>query len=257
METLQFFDVNSQVGRFNYRAEGAPYSVAQSLEDMQRLGIGSRLVYHAVAKECIPGAGNDLLLQDIGGSPQLVPCWAVSTWVTGEMPEPPAMVAAMKAQGVRAARFFRQYYHVPAAEWSMGPMWSALEAARIPLIYDYGRRWATMEELPVDEIHDLCAAHPDLAVILVQHRLRYNRQSSALLAACPNLRLEVSSYWHYRGVEDVVRRFGADRLVFGTNWPYMDSSFAIAAVTYADVSAAERAAVAAGNLTALLEAVTW
>jgi len=40
----------------------------------------------------------------------------------------------------------------------------------------------------------------------------------------------------------------AERLLFGTNWPYMDSSFAVAAVMYAEVDEATRAAVAGGNL---------
>ncbi|MHB0878820.1 MAG: amidohydrolase family protein [Anaerolineae bacterium] len=257
MLPMPFFDANSQVGRYNYRQEGAPYSVEQSLADMQRLGIGRRLVYHSVAKECSPAAGNDLVLREVQGHEGLLPCWAVSTWVSGELPEPEALVATMRRQGVRAARFFRRYYHVPMGEWSLGRLWSALEAAHIPLFFDYGLRWATIEELDADEIHDLCSAHPGLPVILTQHRIRFNRQVAVLLDACPNLRLELSGYWHYRGVEDVVRRFGAERMVFGTNWPYMDSSFAIAAVTYADVSEEERAAVAAGNLAALLEAVTW
>jgi hypothetical protein len=257
MEALTFFDANSQVGRFNFRAEGAPYSAEQSLQDMQHSGIARRLAYHSVAKEGNPAPGNDLLQRELAGHDGLLPCWAVTTWVTGEMPEPEALVAKMRSEGVRAARFFRRYFHVPVQEWSLGRLWSALEAAHVPLFYDYGFRWATIEELDVDEIYGLCQAHPGLTVILTQHRIRFNRQVAALLAACPNLKLELSGYWHYRGVEDVVRRFGVDRLLFGTNWPYMDSSFAIAAVTYADVSEAERAAVAAGNLTALLEAVTW
>jgi len=257
MGEISFFDANSQVGRFNFRQDGAPYSVEQSLADMRGLGISRRLVYHAVAKEDNIAAGNELLHQAIGGVPELVPCWAVSTWVTGELPEPEALVAAMRARGVRAARFFRRYYHVPMAEWSLGRLWSALEAAHIPLFFDYGLRWCDIEELDVDEIHDLCAAHPGLPVILTEHRIRFNRQVAALLDACPNFHVELSGWWHYRGVEDVVRRFGPERVLFGTDWPYLDSSFAIAAVTYADISDTERAAVAGGNLAALLEAVTW
>lgn len=257
MGELSFFDANCQIGRYNYRQEGAPFSVDESLADMRDLGIGRRLVYHAVAKENNVAAGNELLQKAIAGVPQLVPCWGVSTWVGGELPEPDKLLADMRDRGVRAARFFRRYYHVPMSEWSMGRLWSALEEARVPLFFDYGLRWCNIEELDCDEIHGLCAAHPHLPVVLTQHRIRFNRQVAALLDACPNFHLELSGWWHYRGVEDVVRRFGAQRLLFGTDWPYLDSSFAIAAVTYADISDAERAAVAGGNLTALMEAVTW
>jgi predicted TIM-barrel fold metal-dependent hydrolase len=46
-------------------------------------------------------------------------------------------------------------------------------------------------------------------------------------------------------------------LVFGTNWPYMDSSFALAMVMYAEVPVETRRAVAGGNLARLMEAVRW
>ena len=77
------------------------------------------------------------------------------------------------------------------------------------------------------------------------------------MASCENLRLELSGYWHYRAVEEICGRFGDYRLLFGTNWPNMDSSIAIAAVSYAEVSPETKVDVAGGNLRALLEAVRW
>jgi predicted TIM-barrel fold metal-dependent hydrolase len=114
-----------------------------------------------------------------------------------------------------------------------------------------------MDPFNSDEVYALCHAHPNLPVILVKHRFRFNRQVYELFEACQNLRMELSGYWHYRGVEEICGRFGDHRLLFGTNWPYMDSSFAVAAVTYAEVSDGTKAAVAGGNLAALLEEVRW
>ena len=91
----------------------------------------------------------------------------------------------------------------------------------------------------------------------MKHRLRYNRQVYQLLEACPNLLLELSGYWHFQAVEAICTRFGDHRLIFGTNWPYMDSSFVVAMVMYADVPVSSKAAVAGGNLISLLEAVVW
>lgn len=125
------------------------------------------------------------------------------------------------------------------------------------LFLDVGARWATMDTFDADAVYALCHAHPNLPVILVKHRIRYNRQVYHLFEACPNLYMELSGYWHYRAVEELCARFGAERLLFGTNWPYMDSSFAIAMVMYAQVSEAEKAAIASGNLQQLLEAVRW
>lgn len=257
MQDIEFFDANCQVGRHNHRIEGTPYALPHLLRDSAEHGIGRRLVHHAMAKEHSSRVGNHRLLNDLGGQRDLAPCWAVSTWVTDEMAHPGDFAAQLERAGVRAVRFFRNAYHIPLAEWSLGPLWSELEHHGVPLFVDVGDRWATMDAFDADEVHALCSAHPDLPVVLVKHRIRYNRQAYQLMEACPNLRLELSGYWHYRAVEEVCGRFGDERLLFGTNWPYMDSSFAVAAVAYAQVSETTRAAVAGGNLQSLLEAVQW
>ena len=257
MDSIQFFDANCQVGRFNHRIEGAPYSASEAIQDAARLGISKRLVYHATAKEHNPGIGNQRLIDELDSAGALTPCWGVSTWVTGEMAAPSDLIAELRQAGVKAVRFFRHAYHIPMAEWSLGSLWTALERHRVPLFLDVGDRWATMDEFDANEIHTLCSSHPELAVVLIKHRIRFNRQVYQLMEACPNLLLELSGYWHYRAVEEVCGRFGDHRLLFGTNWPYMDSSFAIAAVMYAEVSRDARVAVAGGNLYALLERVRW
>jgi predicted TIM-barrel fold metal-dependent hydrolase len=257
MPDLSFFDANCQVGHYNFRIEGGPYAMPDLLADMQAQAIAQRLVYHAMARESNPDLGNAALMQELEGLSELVPCWTVSTWTTGEMDPPAEFAGQLRAGAMRAVRFFRYAYTVSPAEWAMGPLWSALEWYRVPLFLDLSQRWATIDPIDAEEIYALCHAHPNLPVVLVKHRIRYNRQVYQLFEACPNLRMELSGYWHYRAVEEICGRFGDYRLLFGTNWPFMDSSFAVAAVTYAEVTDATKAAVGGGNLRARLEAVHW
>jgi predicted TIM-barrel fold metal-dependent hydrolase len=257
MPDIQFFDANCQLGRFNWRIEGVPYDLAALCGDAREQGIARRLVYHAMAKEYSPQVGNDCLRSELAGHPELYPCWAVTTSETGEQARPAELLRQMQSENIRAVRFFRHNYAVPMADWSLGVLWSELAQHRVPLFLDVGTRWASMDEFDADEVWALCHAHPNLPVVLVKHRIRFNRQVYQLFEACPNLRMELSGYWHYRGIEELCRRFGPGRVLFGTNWPHMDSSFAVAAVMYAAVSDEDRAAVASGNLAALLEGVQW
>jgi hypothetical protein len=258
VEDIVFFDANCQIGLYNFRMEGAPRgSLPELASDMEEHDIARRLVYHAMAKEYDVAVGNGRLMEALNGHPQLAPCWALTTWVTGEAPSPDALIEQLHAVDVRAVRFFRHAYYVPMGEWSLGALWSALEWHRMPLLLDIGDRWPTMDPFNPDEVYALCHAHPNLPVILVKHRIRYSRQVYQLLEACPNLRVELSGYWHYRAVEEICGRFGPERLIFGTNWPYMDSSFALAMVMYAEAPIETKKAVAGGNLSALMEAVRW
>jgi predicted TIM-barrel fold metal-dependent hydrolase len=66
--------------------------------------------------------------------------------------------------------------------------------------------------------------------------------------------VEISGYQGLHSIAATVRRFGPERLLFGTHMPLFTPGAAIAAVTYADISETERALIAADNLHRLLEA---
>jgi uncharacterized protein len=257
VDELRFFDANCQIGRYNFRRDGTPYTLASLINDMITQGIAQRLAFDALAREHNPMLGNRRLMEQIQDAPDLAPCWAIGTWTTGESAEPDEWLRQLQANHVRTVRYFRHYYQVSPAEWSLGSLWRVLEDHRIPLFYDASERFAAMDPFDAEELYQLCHAHPQLPVILVKHRLRFNRQVYQLMAACPNLHLELSGYWHHRAVEAICTRFGEQRLLFGTNWPYMDSGFAIAAVTYARISNSARRAVAGENLLRLMEEVRW
>jgi predicted TIM-barrel fold metal-dependent hydrolase len=67
-----------------------------------------------------------------------------------------------------------------------------------------------------------------------------------------NLHLEANTYGAFMGVEGIVRRFGAERLIFGTGLPNYEVGGPMALVAYADISDGDRARIAGGNLERLL-----
>jgi len=252
-----FFDCNCQIHRYNARPAEAPYDLATLRDDLAYYGIDEALVFSAVAKEAHPTEGNDLLIRELQGEQRCHPCWCVFPGVSDEFPPPDDLLAAMQSAGVRAARFCPHQTFSPVAEWCMGPYWYALESARLPVIVDFGVEWPAQGPTDYDGLFRLCRAHPNLPVILTNHRLRHNRPLYRLLELCPNLRIETGCYWHYRGLEDIAQRFGPERLVFGSNWPHQETSQALGMLAYADIGDQQRALIAGDNLRALLEEVPW
>jgi predicted TIM-barrel fold metal-dependent hydrolase len=127
----------------------------------------------------------------------------------------------------------------------------ALADRRLPLSI-----WHT--EVPWEEIRNLCQAYPELPVILEGTPLKilyYNRLLYPLLAQCPNLRLEIHNLVNYLGIEDITRRFGARRLVFGSFMPVCDPNAAMMQVTHARIGEEDKVKIARGNLMELLAGV--
>ncbi|MFQ6098458.1 MAG: amidohydrolase family protein, partial [Armatimonadota bacterium] len=225
---------------------------SQLLAEMDYYGIEDALVSDSLSREHHPSAGNARIMSGLADQPRLHPCWSLLPQQTGELWPPGYYVDQMLSSGVRAVRLFPVMHRFCVREWAMGEVYAALEARRIPLFLDFDDDAPGSDRADWDAVVEVCRSHPRLPVIVSEWRLRQNRKAYQALSACPNLRLDVSGFWHYRGIEDICARFGAERLLFGTRMPYRDPGCALAMVTYADITEQQRRLVAGDNLRRLL-----
>jgi len=68
----------------------------------------------------------------------------------------------------------------------------------------------------------------------------------------PNLYVETSSYKPFFGLQEFVKRFGAQRLVFGSGMPATDPAASAAVVTWSGLPADQQEMIAHGNLERLI-----
>lgn len=251
MEKLAFFDANCTVGR-----TGTPHlfdipDVAGLKQEMATAGVEEALVYHTVARDADPPLGNSLLMKEIAGEKRLYPVWVVLPHHTAEMPRPEKLMAEMKERGVRAVRMYptRAMHSFSLADWCAGALLSALDRARIPSILD-------AEMTGWDDVRGLLDAHRSLPLIMANCSYRHNRFLYPLFEKYPNLRVEISRFMGGGAVEDVVERFGSDKLLFGTNMPQYTGTAAVALITYAAIDRKDKEAIAGGNLRRILKE-TW
>jgi predicted TIM-barrel fold metal-dependent hydrolase len=223
-------------------------TATELLAEMDRVGIAEALVYASQARLAHPSDGNAALLDAIGNEPRLHPCWVVRPPGTGEQPDPEALVAAMRARGVRAARLFPDEHSFPLVERSLRPLLRALSAARIPLLVDTGR--TSWHEIRLDwrEVFAIAEAHPSLPLVLLREGGSTARVLWSVWGELPNLRLDTSYLQEARVIEEIAGRFGAERLLFGTALPRYDAGGPLGLLAGARVSEAARAGIAGDNL---------
>lgn len=248
MKKLAFFDANASVGRI-----GHPHLLdipdAAGLEkEMARAGIEEALVYHLMSVHGDAPLGKSMLLKEIEGHANLVPAWVVLPHHTGEMPKPKELLARMKDKGVRAARMYptRAMHNFSLEEWCAGDLLDALEEKRVPLMLD-------TEIVSWEDVHGVLKNHPKLPVIMTNCTYRFNRYLYPMFEKFENLRVEMSRFMGQCCIEDVVARFGARPLVFGTNLPQYTGTAAVGRLTYADIEWTDKEAIASGNLKAMLK----
>ncbi len=248
MSKPAYFDCNCFIGRVAYPMLLDNFDVAGLRREMKTAGIEEALVYHSVGRAANPPLGNRLLMEAIGDIPELSPVWVVLPHHTGEIPPPKELLGEMEKQGVRAVRMFptKDFHSFSLAEWCSGPLLAALAEARVPLILD-------IEIVPWESVQSILEAHPGLPVIAANVGYRHNRFSYPLLEQHETLYIETSRYFGAGNFEDVVNRFGPERMLFGTNMPLYTGTAAVTMLTYAEISREAKEAIAGKTLKRLLK----
>ncbi len=249
IQKLDLFDANCMLGRLIRPEPGFPLSVEALLAVMDDFEIAEALVYHSLSKEYHPAEGNALLMDEIAEAGRLHPAWVVMPSHTAELPDEEELIGQMLLRNVRAARVFPHpdSHNVPLKPWAADRLLRALQGERIPLFVD-------REELDWDTVQRLCADYPALPLVLTSVGYREDRFLYPLWEQFDNLYIDLSMYCGHGAVEEVVRRFGAERLLFGTRLPYFTPGSAIAMLSYAGISRSDKRLIAGDNLRGLLAA---
>ena len=111
------------------------------------------------------------------------------------------------------------------------------------------RRIPLFVRASLDRVAHLLRFFPDLIVITgSQGSNPLDRYAWPLVEKFPNLYFETSGYLVDAGIEEFCRRYSASRLVFGSGFPDNSSGVGHAGSCTAEISDADRQAIAWDNL---------
>ena len=248
---ISYFDAYCALGPLTAPTFGQEFTTTDELlAAMEHAGIAEALVYSPAAYEYDPVAGNAALMKAVAGHDNLHPCWVLLPPATREMLPPDRLLAEMQTQGVHAARLcpgpLRNNFSLD--EWCSGALLALLAAASVPLFLD-------LDEVTWEDIASLLARHSHLPIVLTGVTYRIDRLLYPLWEQYENLYVELSGYQGYLAIEAMVKRFGPQRLLFGSHMPRFASGASIAAAAYADISDDAKALIAGDNLRRLLGGV--
>jgi predicted TIM-barrel fold metal-dependent hydrolase len=250
------FDANVYLGWPAVRQPGAFTDAAGLTAAMVANGIDSALVYHPAAINADLADANLRLVSEAAAMPNIHAAWVLLPPGTGEIAAPAILVADMLRRGVRAARLMPRAHGYAVRVRTLGPLLECLAEHRIPALLDFGlSAWGDRTHIDWDGVHEICTAFPALPVVLIRLGLMVDRDLYPMLAHHENLYVETSYYFGHRGLQALVARFGARRLIFGTGMPVYAPGPPIATLAYSGLSSIEQQMVASGNLERLLQEV--
>jgi hypothetical protein len=250
-EPLKLFDANCMLG-IAPGDQGISFDTMKELETYRnRFGISEVLVYAAMAKYYNPIEGNAHLHTLIGSAENVHTCYVVLPSGTGEFPMGKTLNRLLLDNRASAVRMCPNTHDYEISLWNCSNLYEILEELRMPLFLDFDlQHWS--DRVPWDAIYELCSHYPSLPVVLTRIGCGYNRNLFNLMDRCENLHFEISYFAANLGIETVARRFGADRMLFGTDAPIHTPSCPIGMLVYSDLSDDEKQMIAGGTLKNLI-----
>ncbi|MCM8808837.1 MAG: amidohydrolase family protein [Candidatus Omnitrophica bacterium] len=250
---LKFFDVNIWIGKFMNDEREISVSAEQLISKMPCLNIEKAIVYHISQRDVHPQIGNEKLLKEISNRAQLYGILTILPPQTNEVKI--YSFKQLKEKKIVGFNLFPKKHNFILDEISLGDFLSELEQRKFPVFFDI------MSGLSVDyrDIYSILKNFPKLTCILCNPGIwNTDRYTWPLLEKFPNVYLESSLLSLYEGgIEETVKRFGSERIVFGSGFPerYFESS--ILQIVNSEIENKDKEKIAYKNIEKIIKEIEY
>ena len=219
------------------------------IAEMDYVGIEKASVWHRSQYEQDATVGNRKLTEAIKGyEDRLIPSWTVLPDITDTDYAPDVFFDEMKKYGVKTLRAFPEQDRFLLCDVTMGEQLSLISELKIPLYLTPMNGF--------EPIYKVLEEFPELTVILCNigwwpsARLVY-----PLIKRYPNFYFETGDFSMLHGIEEVCKKFGSERLLYGTNFPTNSMAGSVYTLMKAGITDADRDNISHKNMERLISEV--
>ena len=242
-----FFDAACRAGR-DMSGGGADFS--ELLDDMDRLGVGKALVRDFTLGNQNAALSNERLAEQLKqpGMERLTGVWCLLPSQCGELPEPCAFFDAMKKNRIAAVTLMPFQHRWIACGLTIGAYMEEARARKVPICLDgFNGAWR--------ELYEFLIEYPDNIYLGINITAKWgvDRQLRPLMETYRGLYFSFDGHWVPRGVNELVRLYGAERILFGSGFPRFSAGAAMLQLKQSGLDEDVICRIASGNLEELLK----
>ena len=248
---MEFFDCNVSYGHDRIRQVLDPVTGPNQLQDeLARAGVGRAVVFRTEQYQADPQLGQKLLAADLARNKNLFGLWAITPPLGQETPGD--LLKQMQEQRMVGWRLFPADLRFLAKSFALSDYLELAVRHRVPIFI------STAHGTSLAEAADLLKDYPQLRVVLTYDNVwPAERLVGPFLASFPQVYLDLAWLITAGGIESLVQKYGADRLLYGSGFPYCYLGATMQMIRQARLSEAEKKAIAAGNLERLLGEIDY
>ena len=249
MRNLPFFDANCDIGAPMNALPCHADTIADLYAEMDRMGVERALVKYRNVESGAVFANDrlaEMLEDDVDR--RLLGVWNILPEHCDELPHGEAFFDAMKAHRIVALRHLAGPQRWVPCHLTIGPVMEAARERRIPLLtthLNYPDGWTGLYRF-IQEFPE------NIFIVIPDSLWGTDRQIRPLLESFPNVYLETSTFWLPEGLRDIARKYGANRIVYGSGYPIYNQGNMMSAIRNLELDEADKRLIASGNLERIL-----
>ncbi len=242
-----FFDCNKYIGPGFPKRPDFPKAV-DLLAHMDRLGIDRAVVWHTNARYKDPIKGNEELINEIklvNANERIIPSFIISPSFLIDQTSFNHFLSLAEKHRIRAFHFFPGKTGKNLQDIS--PLMKSIQSINPVLFLD------SFENLgdDLEMIKSFSKDFPQVSIVFTNAMWVFLDNLYKLMESCPNIYVDTSLQHIYLANEYIIKKFGEQRLIFGTGYK-SNNGASIAALAHADITPEQFVKVAHGNLEKLL-----
>lgn len=248
---MEFFDCNACYGCDIRSNMMYPVNrVDELVTQMQNAGVAKAMVNRIELYVGGTPTSNQMLAEDIAKYDNLYGIWGLLPSHTHEIPEGELMLEAMKKNRIFGWRLIPNIGRYLIKDFVLRDWLELATKRNIPIFIN------TAHGTSLEAVADLLKSFPELTIVLTYPNVwPSDRFLRPFVAEYPNVYLDLTYCITDGGIESFVKEYGADRLLYGSGFPYSYFGANMLMIKHADISESDKLAISSGNLSRIVEGV--
>jgi len=247
---LKFFDVNVWFGNLRDDKYRISVSLKQLEKKMDELNIKKAIVYHISQRDVHPEFGNEILINEISVKEKFYGLITVLPFQTEEIKK--IDFKDLRRKKIAGFNFFPKRHNYILSKTTFGDFLCELEARNFPVFLD-------IFSCDYNNVYSILNEFPNLTCILCNLGIwNTDRFTWPLLEKYPNVYLESSLLSLYEGgIEETVKKYGSERIVFGSGFPERYFEASILQISHAEIEEKDKENIAYKNIEKIVRSIKY
>ena len=226
---MRIIDINCMIG--SWPAKQRQFREPDTLiAEMDKYRLDSCVAYHSMSLWSTQ-RGNALTRQmSMDSAGRIKSCYVLEPNLgSSEMPEAEALLKQLSEEKPAAVRLLPKTKNYRVDEFYCGELLEVINELKLPVLF-------AAEENPGFECLPLLAkAYPGIKFILLRHGFKDSRYLLPLIKKLDNIYLETGMMVDTGLIEEIVDKYGSEKLLFGSGLPFFVPAGALSLILYARI----------------------